>query len=50
MTLVWFNRSGGFGSVGPPGRMPASIWAPDGKRFAVHQHEGDGDSWFFDPT
>ena len=23
--------------------------APDGKRFAVHQHEGDGgDSWFFD--
>jgi eukaryotic-like serine/threonine-protein kinase len=49
MTLVWFNRSGGLGSVGPPASYAGVDLAPDGKRFAVHQHEGDGgDSWFFD--
>jgi Tol biopolymer transport system component len=49
MTLVWFSRSGGAASVGTPASYAGVDLAPDGKRFAVHQHEGDGgDSWFFD--
>ena len=37
------------GSVGTPASYAGIDLAPDGKRFAVHQHEGDGgDSWFFD--
>jgi hypothetical protein len=49
LRLVWFDRSGGGVGVGTPGSYAGIDLAPDGKRFAVHQHEGDGgDSWFFD--
>jgi len=35
--------------VATPGPYAGIDVAPDGKRFAVHQHEGEGgDSWFFD--
>src|SRR4030095_13613209 len=49
LRLVWCDRSGGGVGVGPPGSYAGIDLAPDGKRFAVHQHEADGgDSWFFD--
>ena len=49
LTLIWFSRSGVSGSVGTPASYAGIDLALDGKRFAVHQHEGDGgDSWFFD--
>jgi hypothetical protein len=36
--------------VGPPGTYAGINLAPDGKRFAVHRHEGEGgDIWIYDP-
>ena len=48
--LTWFDRSSqSTQRVGGPGTFAGLDIAPDGKRFAVHQHEPDGgDSWFFD--
>jgi eukaryotic-like serine/threonine-protein kinase len=49
LTLVWFDRSGGATGVATSASYAGVDLAPDGKRFSVHQHEGDGgDSWFFD--
>jgi Tol biopolymer transport system component len=50
LLLTWFDRSSqGIERVGTPGMFAGVDLAPDGKRFAVHQHEGEGgDSWFFD--
>jgi eukaryotic-like serine/threonine-protein kinase len=50
LTLTWFDRSAqGTERIGNSGLYAGVDLAPDGKRFAVHQHEGSGgDSWFFD--
>ena len=49
LRLVWFDRSGGAAAVGTPASHAGIDLAPDGKRFTVHQHEGEGgDSWLFD--
>src|SRR5262249_45059946 len=50
MLLTWFDRSGQeTARVGNPGLYAGIDVAPDGKRFSVHLHEGEGgDSWFFD--
>jgi Tol biopolymer transport system component len=50
LSLVWINRSGQIAPVGAPGAYAGLNVAPDGKRFAVHRHEGDGgDIWVYDP-
>jgi Tol biopolymer transport system component len=47
--LTWFDRSSGTQRIGTPASYAGVDLAPDGKRFAVHQHEGEGgDSWLFD--
>ncbi len=48
MTLTWYDRSGNVTQVESPGAYAGVDLAPDGERFAVHKHEGNGgDSWFF---
>lgn len=49
-SLVWIDRSGQtFAPVGTVGAYAGVDLSPDGKRFAVHRHEGTGgDNWFFD--
>jgi eukaryotic-like serine/threonine-protein kinase len=49
-SLIWMDRSGGgVGQVGDQGTYAGVDLAPDGKRFAVHRHEGSGgDNWVFD--
>ena len=49
-SLVWIDRNGTRGGqVGSTGTYGGIDLSPDGKRFAVHRHEGSGgDSWFFD--
>lgn len=49
-SLVWIDRNGTrVGEVGPPAAYIGLDLSPDGKRFAVHRHEGaGGDSWVFD--
>ena len=49
-TLMWFDRTAqGTERVGGVAPYAGVDLAPDGKRFAVHLHEGEGgDSWFFD--
>jgi Tol biopolymer transport system component/tRNA A-37 threonylcarbamoyl transferase component Bud32 len=48
--LVSFDRSGKIiDRVGPPGRYIGLDWSPDGKRLAVHRHDGNGgDIWLFE--
>jgi len=48
--LTWIDRaSQGVTRVGTTSAYAGVDIAPDGNRFAVHQHEGEGgDSWFFD--
>ena len=49
-SLFWFDRTGLRGaSIGAPGTYAGVDVSPDGKRFAVHRHEGTGgDNWVFD--
>jgi serine/threonine protein kinase len=49
-SLVWFDRTGqASASIGTAGTYAGLDLSPDGKRFAVHRHEGTGgDNWFFD--
>jgi Tol biopolymer transport system component len=49
-SLIWFDRTGGrAGQVGGPGAYAGVDLSPDGKKVAVHLHDGEGgDSWFFD--
>jgi Tol biopolymer transport system component len=49
-TLFWVNRAGVRSSpVGVPVTFAGIDLSPDGKRVAVHRHEGSGgDIWFFD--
>jgi len=49
-SLVWTDRNGTrIGQVGNNGTYGGIDLSPDGKRFAVHRHEGSGgDSWSFD--
>src|SRR4030095_11318426 len=50
LSLVWFDRSNRQTPVGPPGTYAGMNLAPDGRRFAVHRHEGEGgDIWLYDP-
>jgi eukaryotic-like serine/threonine-protein kinase len=48
--IVWIDRSGArVGQLGSPGTYAGLDLSPDGKRFAVHRHEGvGGDNWSFD--
>jgi hypothetical protein len=48
--LFWFDRGGqSVGTVGTPGTYAGIDLSPDGRRFAVHRHEGaGGDNWYFD--
>src|SRR5262249_36300770 len=50
--LVWFDRTGrrtGLGQAGGPATYAGLDLSPDGKKFAVHLHEGNGgDSWSFE--
>ncbi|HVH29242.1 MAG TPA: protein kinase [Vicinamibacterales bacterium] len=50
--IVWIDRSGArVGQLGSPGTYAGLDLSPDGKRFAVHRHEGlGGDNWSFDLT
>ncbi len=49
-SLFWFNRSGErTAAIATPGGYASIDLAPDGKRVAIHRHQGTGgDSWFFD--
>ena len=49
-SLFWVDRNGvRSGQVGAAGMYTGVDLSPDGKRFAVHRHEGTGgDSWSFD--
>jgi serine/threonine protein kinase/Tol biopolymer transport system component len=49
-SLVWVDRTGAqLGEAGTGGIAGIEL-APDGERFAVHVHEGEGgDIWTFDP-
>jgi Tol biopolymer transport system component len=48
MTMTWFDRFGSVTQVEAPGTYSGVDLAPDGERFAVHKHEGNGgDSWFY---
>jgi Tol biopolymer transport system component len=50
LSMVWFDRSRPPAPLGPAGTYAGVNLAPDGKRFAVHRHEGDGgDIWIYDP-
>jgi Tol biopolymer transport system component len=48
--LLWLDRSGRpDAAIGAPGPYAGIDLSPDGRRFAVHRHEGaGGDTWFFD--
>jgi hypothetical protein len=50
-SLVWGGGvRGAPAPVGPQGAYAGVDMAPDGKRFAVHRHEGGGgDIWLYDP-
>jgi Tol biopolymer transport system component len=50
LQLTWVDRTGkAIETVGPPGPYRGPDLSPDGKRFAVHRHEGNGgDAWVFD--
>jgi serine/threonine protein kinase len=49
-SLFWFDRTGGrSAAIGPAGAYAGVDISPDGKRFAVHRHEGaGGDNWVYD--
>jgi Tol biopolymer transport system component len=49
-SIFWFDRGGvRSGSLGPAGAYVGVDLSPDGKRVALHRHEGSGgDSWVFD--
>jgi serine/threonine protein kinase len=48
-SLVWVERSGVRSALEPTGTFAGIDLSPDGRRFAVHRHEGTGgDNWFFD--
>ena len=49
-SLFWLDRTGQrSASIAVPGGYEGLDLSPDGKRFAVHRHEGTGgDNWFFD--
>jgi Tol biopolymer transport system component len=49
--LAWYDRSGKrLETVGPTGNYRGVDLSPDGKRVAVHRHDGnDGDIWVFEP-
>ncbi|MBM3818975.1 MAG: hypothetical protein FJW14_08165 [Acidimicrobiia bacterium] len=49
-SMFWFTRTGDrSASLGPAGAYVGVDLSPDGRRFAVHRHEGiGGDNWFFD--
>jgi Tol biopolymer transport system component len=49
-TLVWIDRNGQSATpVATTGAYAGVDLSPDGKRFAVHRHEGTGgNNWFFD--
>ena len=49
--LAWFDRAGKLlETVGMPGGYRGVDLSPDGKRIAVHRHEGSGgDAWVFEP-
>jgi serine/threonine protein kinase/Tol biopolymer transport system component len=54
LQLVWVDRDGRvIGTVGPAGSYTGIDLSPDGKRLAVHRHEGNadgsgGDIWIMD--
>ena len=50
--LTWIERSGKvIETVGTPAEYRGVDLSPDGKRIAVHRHEGDGgDIWIFEPS
>jgi Tol biopolymer transport system component/tRNA A-37 threonylcarbamoyl transferase component Bud32 len=49
-SLIWFDASSRPTTAGPAGPYAGIDLAPDGKRFAVHRHDGDGgDIWLYDP-
>jgi eukaryotic-like serine/threonine-protein kinase len=52
LQLVWVDRSGKLiGPVASPGTYRGLDLSPDGKRVAVHRHDGNGgDIWIFDST
>jgi Tol biopolymer transport system component len=51
LQFAWFDRTGKLlGQVGPPGPYRDVNISPDGKRIAVHRHDGSGgDIWIFEP-
>jgi len=51
LQFAWFDRTGKLlEPVGPPGPYRDVNISPDGKRIAVHRHEGQGgDIWIFEP-
>jgi eukaryotic-like serine/threonine-protein kinase len=50
--FAWFDRKGNFiERVGPPGPYRGVDLSPDGKRVAVHRHDGSGgDIFIFEPS
>jgi len=51
LSLVWGGGTTPPAAVGTPGAYAGVSLAPDGKRFAVHRHEGSGgDIWLYDPN
>ncbi|MEO8681213.1 MAG: protein kinase [Vicinamibacterales bacterium] len=50
--LTWFDRTGKtLEAVGDSGTFAGINLSPDGKRFAVHRHEGSGgDIWVYDAS
>jgi serine/threonine protein kinase/Tol biopolymer transport system component len=50
VVLTWMDRSGKvIGTVGSPAEYRGVDLSPDGKRLAVHRHEGEGgDIWIFE--
>ena len=48
--LAWFDRTGKqIETVGAPGGFRGPALSPDGKRLAIHDHDGNsGDIWIFD--
>src|SRR5437867_10949785 len=50
LQLTWVDRTGkAIETVGTPGPYRGPDLSPDGKRFAVHRHEGNGgDVWIFE--
>jgi dipeptidyl aminopeptidase/acylaminoacyl peptidase len=48
-SLVWFDRNGNATPVATTGDYAGIDLSPDGRRLAVHKHEGSGgDIWMFD--